>query len=252
MWSKKLENLLKNVKSQLTAIHDLGYVSVTVQLEEKYPQIPITKTWDFVEKALETLSVTYGEWMSKMSGRFGYPNVLDSSGKIPIKLYGISLRNDRRYPETPKASKYGAKWKKLIYTGTEFDTSPDGKKSNWFNNEYDKRVPPQSLFLSFTSKIAAAGHAQPEYLRLQLSDEKTTFTSVENIDKAKSLFLHEIGHSFWMDDMADIIKYPKPSSTYNLFPNDTNMFGNPGLTDMDHLMIRINWMHSHVAKSIFG
>ena len=55
--------------------------------------------------------------------------------------------------------------------------------------------------------------------------------------------MHEMGHCFFLDDMYDAKKYPKPlaNCACSLQRTDTIMFGSAHVQPLDHAMLRRTW-----------
>ena len=273
MWFNNLKSHISRTNSQLNAIHDNKCIWVTIQIEEAYPSLPYSDTMNFVNEAMEMLSINYGLWLAKLSGKFNFPEVL-VDGKLPVKLYGLSLLKERLESiETRDPN--------LIYNQYEVTpTFPPSKfmfRHSWFHQpKYKTPQKFQTLLLSFTDAIKAAGVAGRDHIRLRITYHNEPFNRV-TLRKRHSLFRHEIGHTFFMDDLYDCCKYPRFSGGPRCGPppsveecrewrgegdggsftkcpdikgfcqhelkagQHSTMFQATEVTDMDHYMMRLAW-----------
>lgn len=214
-------------------------------------------------------------WLSDLRGRAGF-----RSGSVQVRVFGFvfqkgvvldasflqgSYGNHPRVTEWPHNTE-ASPWRVRRGNGTT-----DWNQSNYYDSVLDlhslrvvgNRTNVQGAVFhptawdGYTHPEQCQGYqtkywlgatpyyafAQRQYLRV--SKVPDTATGAFNPYQTKIL-MHEMGHCFFLDDMYNQTKYPRPlpACGCSLKIDDTIMYGAPAITPMDRAMLRHIWIQS--------
>lgn len=123
-------------------------------------------------------------------------------------------------------------------TGNRTDTSATFYPQDWSSYVHPEGC--RGFQTRYWHGSAHAAFAQRHYLRVGGTvDDYSTGAMTHG----RAVLLHEMGHCFFLDDMYDSTKYPRPLRVCgcSLQRGDTIMFGSTTLQPLDHAMLRRSW-----------
>ena len=193
-WKKHTQKNLSEQKSIMYPVAYEGFISVRINIESG---ISTTITDEYIDNILLLLQNGYNDWLRTMKGSDGFP-----PGNIVVRLYGITCTEDIvldlvSYAKFPIQT-VGKDWEENPWNAhckwCTGDWSCQTKKT--WNHVYSRCTANPSgldhyhVTFSVSSKLEALGYAQPHYIRCRIPLNYT-------------VILHEIGHTFWLDDFYD-------------------------------------------------
>lgn len=247
------------------------------------------KTWDIylffsdwsgpvtaacVNRMMEQFRASFSEWLSKLKGYNGF-----TTQTIRVRIFGFVFCSgvstdatfDKAYGQYPIVRDWMDKsevspWVVSANTSTQNMYKPDldlhtirvvGNRT-----QTGATFSPTKWDESYTHPEGCVGYqtrfwhgvasykavAQRHYLRVsKVLEDPTNGDFGANLKKLK----HEMGHCFFLDDLYDTKKYPKPlpKATCTCDPNghcttredETIMHGGPVITPFDHAQLRHVW-----------
>lgn len=211
-------------------------------------------------------------WLSDLRGRAGF-----RSGAVQVRVFGFVFRKgvvldasflQGPYGNHPRVTEWPHDTEASPWRVRRGNGAADWSQSNYYDPILDlhslrvvgnRTAVPGAVFHPATWEGYAhpeqcagyqtkywlgatpyAAFAQRQYLRV--SKVPDTATGAFGAYPMQIL-MHEMGHCFFLDDMYDQTKYPRPLAACecSLQIKDTLMYGAPTITPMDRAMLRHTW-----------
>ena len=251
---------LRSSKTILKPIVDSGELRVVLLLERAVDCKDLKAAT--VTYLLKAITKAYTDWLTCLSGYNGF-----RASVPPVKLHAIVFKGAGSYSSSGEGDAYASVPKSSV---ANFTDTPLGKEASWFyTTSGDRRNTHHLTFAISDDPDMGAGNAQPQYVRLFMpiptyEDRKVSVKpfgglGVREICDSQSWFLgslleHEVGHTFFLDDMYDPTKYPVPLRKDGpvLKKDDTIMYDSVQITDMDRVMLRVVWDMQSGYEPNFG
>tara|TARA_A100001015_G_scaffold79598_1_gene88323 strand:+ start:1387 stop:2451 length:1065 start_codon:yes stop_codon:yes gene_type:complete len=257
-------------------------ILLNINKTKKWPIYFQFKNWkgpvtaNAIDNILKNIQSSLDIWLEKLKGYNGF-----TTEYIKVKIFGFVF-SSKVTTDSTFENKYGGypivkKWDRddescpwvISYDEKEYTNISFYKPSLDFSkikvvrnksntgaffkpSDFDNYKHPENLEGFYTKLWLGnewVAQAQRQYLRISglITDtQKGTFGDNYHV------LIHEMGHCFFLDDLYDAHKYPPKyegkcvyssgKCTYNLYNNDSIMFGSKKLKLLDYIMLRHVWI----------